>query len=156
MRWIDGNEIDVKGFSVDEICKKLSLEMYDNDRAQWLKCDEFIQNALFIIDFDAVTNMEGFSTPYDGYFTAEDYSKIIKAFRAIGDDKDADTLTEASHLDSHYQTLLDSTEDEDESDKIFDEFCEKIEKLGEGLYLNTDFDMWALLYEYLNKQIRKL
>ncbi len=156
MRWVDGSEIDLKQFSVDDICKKLSLEMWDNDREQWLKCAEFIQNALFIIDFDTVANMEGFSTPYDGHFTAEYYSKIIKAFRAIGDNNDADILTEASHLDSHYQKLLDSTEDENECDKIYDEFCEKIADLGKKLYLNTDFNLWTLLYEYLDEQIRKL
>lgn len=156
MRWVDGSEIDLRQFSGKELCEKLSLEMWNNDYEQRLKCVAFLQNAMFIVDFDTVTNMEGFSTPYDGYFTDEYYSQIIKAFQAIGDKNDADILTEASRLDSYYQNLLDRTKDEDEMDEIYDEFCEEIEALGEKLYLNTDFDMWALLYKYLDEQIRKL
>lgn len=156
MRWIDGKEIDLKQFSGKDICEKLSQEMWDHDYEQWMKCAEFIQNAIFLIDFDVVTNMEGFSTPYDNYFTAEYYSQIIRAFRAIGDKNDADILTEANRLDAHYQKLLGSTEDEEERNKIYDKFFEEIDILAENLYLNTDFDMWALLYKYLDEQIRKL
>lgn len=155
MIWVDGNEIDPKQFSGEELCQKLALEMWV-DREQWSKCPEFKQNALFIIDFDTVINMEGFSTPYYGYFTSEYYSQIIKAFHAIGDNKDADILTKAGRLDSYYQKILDSTEDENESDKIYDEFSEKIGELEKELYLNTEFDMWALLYKYIDEQIGKL
>lgn len=83
MKWIDGNEIDMKQFSGERLCEKLALEMWDH-REHWSECDEFIQNALFIIDFDTVTNMEGFSTPYDGYFTSEEYLGIIKHFKLSG------------------------------------------------------------------------
>lgn len=155
MIWVDGSEIDLKQFSGKELCEKLALEMWV-DREHWLKCAEFIQNALFIIDFDTVTNMEGFPTPHYGYFTSEYYSQIIKAFHAIGDNKDADILTEAGRLDSYYQKILDSTEDENEYDKIYDEFSEKIDELEKKLYLNTEFDMWALLYKYIDEQIGKL
>ncbi|MDE5582959.1 MAG: DMP19 family protein [Ruminococcus sp.] len=155
MIWVDGSEIDPKQFSGEELCGKLALEMWA-DCEHWSKCAEFIQNALFIIDFDTVTNMEGFPTPYYGYFTSEYYSQIIKAFHAIGDNKDADILTEAGRLDSYYQKILDSTEDENESDKIYDEFSEKIDELEKKLYLNTEFDMWALLYKYIDEHIGKL
>ena len=155
MIWVGGSEIDPKQFSGEELCEKIALEMYA-DRERWSKCAEFIQNALFIIDFDTVTTMEGFPTPYYGYFTSEYYSQIIKAFYAIGDNKDADILTEAIRLDSYYQKILDSIEDENESDKIYDEFSEKIDELEKKLYLNTEFDMWTLLYEYIDEQIDKL
>lgn len=155
MRWVDGREIDLRHFSGDKICEKLSLEMWDY-REQWSKCTEFIQNALSIIDFDTVTNMEGFSTPFDGYFTFEEYTQIIKAFQAIGDNNDADILLEALRLDSHYTKSLSGIDNEDESDSIYDEFCEKIDELGKKIYLKTDFDMWALLYKYLDNQMKKL
>lgn len=155
MIWIDGSEIDTKQFSGESLCKRLALEMWDH-RENWSECAEFIQNAIFIIDFDTVTNMEGFSTPYDGYFTSEQYSGIIKAFQAIGDHNDANILKEALRLDLYYQRNLDSTEDENKSDEIYDEFSEKLEDLEKVLYLNTDFNMWALLYKYIDEQIGML
>lgn len=155
MIWVDGNETDLKQFTGEELCKKLALEMWKHTE-QWTKCADFIQNAIFIIDFDTTANMEGFSTPYEGQFTPEYYSRITKAFYAIGDEKDADILAEAGRLDLHYQKLIDSTEDEDESDRIYDEFSGKIAELEEELYLNTGFDMWALLYKYIDEQIGRL
>lgn len=155
MLWVDGNEIDPRQFSGEELCQKLGLEMWVY-REQWSKCPVFIQNALFIIDFDTVTIMEGFPTPYYGYFTSERYSQIINAFRAIGDNKDADILTEAGHIDSYYQKIIDSTKDKNEYNKIYNEFSEKIDELEKKLYLNTDFDMWDLLYKYIDEQIDKL
>lgn len=155
MKWIDGNESDFKQFSGEQLCEKLALEMYKYDREQWFECDVFIQNALFIIDFDSESNMEGFSTPYIGNFTSDYYSKIIHAFRVIGDNHDADILSEALCLDSHYTNLLNDIDNEEESNIIYDEFCDKLDELEKKLYLNTDFDMWTLLYEYLEKHIRK-
>lgn len=155
MKWFDGKEIELKHFSGEEMCEKLSLEMWDYDYGQWEKCDECIRNALYIIDFDTVINMEGFPTPHYGYFSKEYYSKIIKAFREIGDDNDADILTEAFYIDLYYQKFFDNTEDKNEFDKIYDEFSEKIDALERNLYLNTDFDVWSLLYKYLDVQIKK-
>ena len=156
MKWIDGNEIDIKAFTGEEICEKLALEMYGSERDKWLECADFIQNALYITDFDTECNMEGFFTPYTGSFTNDYYSKIINAFRTISDDNDADILSEALKLDEHYSNLLENTEDEDESERLEDEFNEKIEELEEKLYLNTDADMWSLLYKYLDQQISRL
>ena len=155
MIWVDGSDIDPRQFSAEELCEKLALEMYKH-RENWSKCDEFIQNALFIIDFDTVTNMEGFSTPSFGYLASEYYSQIIRAFRAIGDDSDADIIAEAGRIDPYYKKILDSTKDKYEYEKIDDEFNEKIDKLENKLYLNTGFDMWTLLYKYIDEQIGKL
>ena len=155
MRWVDGSEIDLKQFSGKEICEKLSMEMWNSYYEQWIKCAEFLQNAIFIVDFDSLAT-GGFTTPSFVNFIDEYYWQIIKAFRAIGDKKDAEILTELSRLDTHYQKLLGSAKDDDEWDKIYDEFREKIDALEKKLYLNTDFDMWALLYKYLDEQISKL
>ncbi|MBR1738623.1 MAG: hypothetical protein IJ736_16735 [Firmicutes bacterium] len=158
MKWVDGSEIDPKEFSGEELCEKLAGEMWDC-REKWNECAEFIQNALRIIDFDTVICMEGFSTPYNNYFSAEEYSKIIEAFQAIGDNNDADILTEASKLDIHYQNLLNSAKnknDKNEFDKIYYEFSEKIDELGNKIYINKNFDIWNLLYRYLDKQISEM
>ena len=69
---------------------------------------------------------------------------------------DADILIEAGRLDSYYQKLLDCKEDRNEFDRIFDEFSDKLDELEEELYLNTEFDMWTLLYNYIHEQIGKL
>jgi hypothetical protein len=66
MRWIDGSEIDIKQFSGEELCEKIGSEMYATYKENWFKCAEFIQNAIFVIDFDTVLNMEGFPTPHYG------------------------------------------------------------------------------------------
>lgn len=153
MKWIDGNEIELKHFSGEEICEKLASEMYDYKYHQWEECEEFLQNAMYIIDFDTVTTMEGFPTPHYGYFSNEYYLKIIKAFRAIGDNNDADILIEALYIDSHYQKFFDNIKDKNEFDKIYDEFNDKIDALEKKLYMNTDFDVWSLLYKYLIEQI---
>lgn len=156
MKWVDGTEIDIRDLSGEDICGKLAVEMYDVDREQWLECDECLQNAMYIIDFDSEVNMEGFATPYIGNFTAEYYAKIVDAFRAIGDDHDADIIAAALRLDSDYTKLLDNTDDDEESDRIYEEFCDKIDELEQELYLNTGFDMWALLYRYVEEHIGKL
>lgn len=156
MKWVNGTEIDVRDLSAEDICGKLAVEMYDADREQWLECDKFLQNAMYIIDFDTEVNMEGFATPYIGNFTTEYYTKIVDAFRAIGDDHDADIIIEALRLDSNYTKLFDSIDDDDESDRIYEEFCDKIDELEQKLYLNTGFDMWSLLYRYVEEHIGKL
>jgi len=155
MKWIDGNKIELTGLSGEEICEKLALEMYDYKYEQWEECEECLQTALYIIDFDTVTNMEGFPTPYYGYFSNEYYLKIIKAFRDIGDNNDADILTEAFHIDLHYQKIFDSIEEKKEFGKIYDEFSDKIDALEKKLYINTDYDVWSLLYKYLMVQINR-
>lgn len=155
MKWLDGREKELKCFSGEELCEKLSQEMWDYDYEQWEKCAECIRNTLYIIDFDTVINMEGFPTPHYGYFSHEYFLKIIKAFRDIGDNNDADILTDALYIDSYYQKIFDNTEDKNEFDKIYDEFSEKIDVLENKLYLNTDFDVWSLLYKYLDEQIKK-
>lgn len=155
MRWIDGSELDPGQFSGKTLCEKLAVEMYEHDREKWSGCDDFIRNALLILDFDTVSNMEGFSTPFDGYFTRDSYAKMIGAFREIGDDRDAEILSEAFRLDAHYTELLESVSSEEESETVYDAFCERIDALEKELYLNSDFDMWALLYAYLERHIRQ-
>ena len=110
--------------------------------------------ALFIIDFDTVLNMEGFPTPYFGYFSKEYYSKIVRAFQTIGDVNDAEILLKAGHIDSFYSKILDDKKGTDEWSAIYDEFNGKLEQLEQGLYINTDFDIWSLLSNYLDNNIK--
>ena len=129
--------------------------MYEHDREKWSECDDFIRNALLILDFDTVSNMEGFSTPFDGYFTRDSYAEMIRAFREIGDDRDAEILSEAFRLDVYYTELMERVSSDDESETVYDAFCGRIDALEKELYLNSDFDMWALLYAYLERHIRQ-
>ena len=39
-------------------------------------------------------------------------------------------------------------------DAIYDEFNGKLEQLEQGLYINTDFDIWSLLSNYLDNNIK--
>ncbi|MBQ5445236.1 MAG: hypothetical protein IIT48_01020 [Lachnospiraceae bacterium] len=154
MIWVDGSDINIKQFSGEELCEKIATDMYGTDNEQWLKCSDFIQNALFIIDFDTVLNMEGFSTPYFGYFSKEYYSKIVRAFQTIGDVNDAEILLKAGRIDSFYSKILDDKKGTDEWSAIYDEFNGKLEQLEQGLYINTDFDIWSLLSNYLDNNIK--
>ncbi len=153
MKWVDGSEIDIKQFTGESLCEKLALEMWKNGEELWLQCPAFIQNALYILAFDTETNMEGFSTPHDGNITPENYARMISAFRAIGDGQDAGVLETARSLDAQYQQQLDQAEDDADTDAVHDAFSDKLDELEQQLYLNTDFDMWALLYAYLDAQI---
>lgn len=153
MQWINGTEIDINGLSGEDICQKLAIEMYDFTREQRLECDEPLKNAMCIIDFDTEANMEGFATPYIGNFSADYYAQIVNAFRAVGDDNDADVIDEALQVDLQYTKLLDSAEDTDEADRLYEEFSDKIDELEQRLYLTTDFDMWSLLYRYLDEYL---
>ena len=155
MIWIDGSELDLRRFSGKELCQKLAVEMYETDREKWFDCESCIQTALFILDFDTVCNMEGFSTPFDEYFSGDYYTKIIQAFRMIGDEQDADILSEALRLDTYYTKQFESINDDAKSEALYDEFCDKIDELEKGLYLHTGLDIWVFLYEYLENNIRQ-
>lgn len=150
MEWFDGNSIDIKDYMGESLTEKIALEMWEHDLEDYLQLPEFIRTACLIIAFDTEANMEGFFTPLDENNISPYYSEIIQAFRTIGDDTDADVLTEAYRLALHYKELMDRSEDE-ESEKIYDEAAEKIGKLGDRSYLYTDFDIWELLYKYLDK-----
>lgn len=164
MKWIDGSYIDIKKFSGKEICEKLSVELWDRERTEWLGYSEFIKTVAFIIDFDTELNMEGIFTFLEnsiGHYAPE----IIKAFRNIGDCKDADILSEICRLAppdiirgeflnngySEYDISIFSDDHE-----LNPEVSDKIELLESQLYLNSGFDMWQMLYDYLDREISNL
>ena len=156
MKWFDGSELDVKQFTGEALCEKISLEMWDSDSEQRAEFPDFIQHAMCIIDFDTITNMEGFSTPFFGEYIPEYYAQIIAAFRAIGDTQDADILAEALRLDAQYQEMSDNAADAAEADRLYNELSGKLGALEPGLYLKTDADMWGMLYRYLGENLQKL
>ncbi|MDE5834250.1 MAG: DMP19 family protein [Ruminococcus sp.] len=161
MKWIDGSDIDIKSFSGEELCEKLSLEMWYSERSEWIECADFIQTALFIIDFDTEMNMNGIFTFLEnsiGHYAPY----IIKAFREIGDYKDAEILSEICRLappDLIREEFLNKDYNEydisvfGDDHELNPEVADKIELLESRLYLNSGFDMWSLLYDYLDKQI---
>lgn len=161
MKWIDGSYIDIKSFSGKELCEKLSLELWDRERTEWLEYADFIKTAAFLIDFDTELNMEGIFTFLEnsiGHYAPE----IIKAFEAIGDFKDAEILTEICRLAppdvmrgeflsggySEYDISVFSDDHE-----LNPEVADKIESLENQLYLNSGYDMWQILFDYLDREI---
>ena len=151
MKWLDGSEVAPEKYTGESLCEKLAMEMYDHDEEKWSDCDDAIYNVLLIMDFDAVYTMEGFPTPYFGYFTVDKYRKMIDAFRAIGDNDDAEVLSQALKLDEHYSEILADGHD----DKVYEEFSDKLSELESSLYMNNDFDMWGLVYRYLDRFIEE-
>lgn len=163
MKWIDGKEIDIKQFSGRELCEKLSRELWHNERSQWLECADFIQTAAFLIDFDTELTMEGIFTFLEnliGHYSPN----IIDAFKAIGDDKDAEILAEICRLappDVMRGEFLDGDHNEydiscfDDDHELSEEIEEKIGQLEKQLYLNTGFDIWEPLFDYLDREIEK-
>lgn len=164
MIWIDGTEINIKQFTGEEICEKLATELWGHDYEQWLECPDFIQAASFLIAFDTELNMEGIFTFLEnsiGHYSPN----IIQAFRAIGDNSDADTLEEICRLappDIMRGEFLSGNPQEydimvfNDNHELKEEIIERIEELDEQLYLNSGFDIWELLYRYLDEQIEKL
>lgn len=158
------NHTDIKRFSGVQLCNKLSIEMWDSDRSEWTEFADFIQTALFLIDFDTEMNMEGIFSFLEnsvGHYAPN----IIKAFRDIGDCKDADILSEICRLappDIIRGEFLNGDYNEydisvfDDVHELSEEISEKIEILESQLYLNSGFDMWQLLYDYLDKRISEL
>lgn len=164
MKWIDGNEIDIKQFTGEELCEKLADELWDSTYEQWLECEEFIQVAAFLVAFDTELSMEGIFTFLEnsiGHYAPN----IIQAFRLIGAGNDADTLEEICRLappDVMRGEFLDEDHQEyditvfNDDHELKEEVAEKIEELEEQLYLNSEFDIWETLFKYLDEQIEKL
>lgn len=163
MRWIDGNEINIKQFTGEELCEKLATELWGNTYDQWLKCADFIQNASFLIAFDTELTLEGIFTFLEnsiGHYAPN----IIQAFRAIGDNTDADVLEEicrlappdvmrTEFLSGDYQEYDITTFDDNH--ELNEEVETKITELNKQLYLYNGIDIWSLLYTYLDEQIKK-
>lgn len=164
MRWIDGSDIDIKNMTGKTVCEKLAQELWDYDRSQWLKCNNFIQVAAFLIDFDTELQMEGIFTFLENS-TGHYAPIIINSFKAIGDNNDANILSEICHLasldlmrgefsDKNYQEYDISFFNENH--ELHGEVADKIEKLESQLYLNTGIDIWQLLFNYLDFHIQML
>lgn len=164
MLWIDGNDINITQYTSEELCEKLVTEMWNNDIEQWLNCADFIQTACFLIAFDTELTMEGIFTFLEnsiGHYAPN----IIRAFRAIGDEHDAEILEKICHY-APPDIMRDKLEAEIHQEyeitsfrsthELNDEIIEIIVELNAQLYLNTDFDIWELLFKYLDKQIALL
>ena len=131
---------------------------------QWSSWADFIQVAYFIIAFDTELNMEGIFTFLEnsiGHYAPQ----IIQAVRAISDDNDADILEEICALcppDIMRGEFLENGHQEyeincfDDDHELKEEIIERIEELERSLYLNTNFDIWKLLFGFVDKKISAL
>ena len=155
MKWIDGTDIDLKQFSGEALCEKLALDMYKGDREAW-ECPEFLKLTMALLNFDAEISMEGFAAPHSGNLTAGDYAQIIAAFRAIGDEQDAEVLEKALQFDARYTKMIAEAEEGSERINLSDTLFERMTDLEQELYPSTDLDIWSMLYSYLDAQIAAL
>lgn len=108
--------------------------------------------------------MEGIFTFLEnsiGHYAPE----IIKAFRNIGDYKDAEILSEICRLappDMMRGEFLSGDYNEydisvfSDDHELSEEVSDKIELLESQLYLNSGYDMWQMLYDYLDREISGL
>ena len=154
----------MKQYTGEMLCEKLAMEIWHYPMEQWLNWPAFIQTASFLIAFDTELTMEGIFTYLEnsiGHYSPN----IIQAFRAIGDGHDADILEEickyappdlmrGEFLDGNYEEYVITCFDSDH--ELNEETVKKIEELNSQLYLETDFDLWELLYKYLDEQIMML
>lgn len=162
MQWIDKSEIDAKAYTGETLCEKLSLEMWNGCKMEdWPNWPDFIQTAYFILAFDTELTMEGIFTFLEnsiGHYAPQ----IIAAFRAIGDDRDADILNEICTLcppDVMRGEFLSGEHQEyeltcfNEAHELTGETEEQIIRLAKGLYLNANRDIWKLLFRYVDQKI---
>ena len=162
MIWLDGSELDISNMTAEELLDRMCRELWDYEYEDWKRMPEWAQNAAFIAAFDTELNMEGIFTFLEntiGHYAPE----IIHAFRAIGDEEDADTLEEISRLappdamrgewtEKDYQQYDITSFNADHT--LSDETAERIEELEQQLYLNTDRDMWERFYAYVGSSMK--
>lgn len=165
MRLFDEILNNIRNYTGEELAEKIAENMYKEKfvREEILKYPMFIQTLVFIIDFDTELNMEGIYGVLEnsiGLFLPH----IIGAFRLIGDQSDADILTEIWNLAGPLKPKEGQrTEDFEEYQitsfvqnyDLDEETEERIEALANQLYLETGFDMWSLLFSYLDEEIKK-
>ncbi len=164
MQWIDGSTIDIKQYTGEQLCEKLALEQWGYQPEEWLNWPDFIRVACFLIAFDTELTMQGIFTFLEN--SIGQYSgQIIQAFRAIGDYSDAnclETICQCAPPGRIREEFLSVELPEYNissfsSNHELEEDCTKrIGELSRELYLYTGFDLWGLLFSYLDRQISLL
>lgn len=103
------------------------------------KYPQYIQDVIYIIDYDTELQMEGLESVLEGPM-AEKYGKIHTALMNCGALEEAHILEEARHLN------IDSDEYDD------DDYYEQMEKLKSQTALYNDYDhFWDLVRDYIGK-----
>lgn len=125
--------------SADDIIQTLGSEMYEKEFSELDKVGnypKFIQDAIYIIEFDTELAMNGIGGVLENWINCI-IPEIIKAFQNIGANQEADIL---SKIYAIYQTSPCSDE---------------IETLRKSFYLYTSFDIWSLLEIYVEQEKNK-
>lgn len=125
--------------SADDIIQTLGSEMYEKEFPELDKLGnypKFIQDAIYIIEFDTELAMNGIGGVLENRINCI-IPKIIKAFQNIEANQEADIL---SQIYAIYQTSPCSDE---------------IETLRKSFYLYTSFDIWSLLETYVEQEKNK-
>lgn len=140
MKWFDDTEIDIKQYNGESLAEKIVEDMFELNREQLLEYPQFIQTAYFIIDFDTELAMEGIYGILENSIR-NFLPNIIKAFRSIGDEIDAELLSEILSLGAEEQ--------------LEEAGQRQISRLSNNLYLYTDRDVWKKLFAYLDTEIQR-
>ncbi len=139
MNKLDKIITQLENLSAQEILDQLGAEMYQEDfpkREELSLYPQFLQDVIFIIDWDTELTMEGIGGVLENsihHFIPQ----IISGLHRMGADNQAEVLSE---INTKYQINPDD---------------ETIAFLTQKLYLYTDFDIWILVENYLEceKQI---
>lgn len=139
MKWFGGEELDVKTLGGEQLAAEISDNMYSMTADENIfDFPEFVQTAYFLIDFDTEFAMEGIFGILENSIS-ENIPRIIEAFERIGDKTDKELLEKIAAL---------------ANGKSFDdEKADLIKELANGFYINSGFDMWSLLFNYLDREL---
>lgn len=128
---------NINSLRAEDVIESMA-EIYNTpiDREDLVKYPQFIQDIIFIIDYDTELSMNGI-LGFIKNSTNKYLPQTIDALKNIGADTDVEVLKKISSFDT-YKNIND------------------IESLSEKIYLYNDFDIWKLLEEYVEREIKNM
>jgi hypothetical protein len=133
MNFIDRALSKINEMSADDFLQSMA-QIYSEpiERSELRKYPQFVQDVIFIIDYDTELQMEGL----EGFFndSTKDYiNETIIALKNCGAVKEAEILEKCKH--------------------IHIEDCDVYVELEKETYLNKDFEgFWMLVNDYIERE----
>jgi hypothetical protein len=132
---------------IDTALDKWGSTRHGIDEENSLKYPQFINDLLHIADLDTSANFEGL-VAFVCCCDKLGFANTIKAFRRIGDKRDADILEEIFHIPEVQGLYAGGRK------ALPDEVVERIIILGTEMYFHKPkAEMWDLLEDYLAKEM---
>lgn len=135
MNFIDKALVRKDHLSNDDFLQAMA-EIYNEPEVRGFLSEypEYIQNIIYIIDYDTEMQMEGLEGVLEGDLS-EDYEFIYRALMSCGAVHEAEILKMAKQLD------IDD-----------DKYDEQLNKLEKQTALNNDYDsFWNLVRDYIGR-----